>query len=821
MPFDPNKPFEAAETPSEKSSGFDATAPFETVEAPKPTKPSKIVGNGLGGAVMPADLEALKSQIDVSTGLLSGVAQSGVGVGQFFSDLGKKTARGQAAEKGMALTPQQAKERKETEDSDKWTQWAKSLKDFGDPTAQHVGKVVGDVGLMMLGNEAAGALGVGELLAPVAQRVSPYVPEFAKSGYEWLKGAKTTQAVAGEAAATTTEALAISEAKAKLDTVDIILQGLKAAGKELAKTAVIGVPSAAGGGAAIGTIQGAVEPRTEETQEKRDAARWEAVKDGFKGGTEIGAYFGLVGGTIGLLGEFGKFGWEQMTTKQRKEAVAKSEEAINFLKQKLGEKVFSGQAKAEAQVEAAEKAVAAGFLKDSPESKAFIAKELERNQQAALDAKGLVEGFKKEQTQTKASFGTYVKEKLLELRTALEKSREDKAEFKAALKNAPEGNVVDTSPLVQYIDNLLGSNEFRPSSSTRKMLQNIRSDFVEEVEVEVLNAEGELEKAVEFVPKKIPIAQANTTRQEFNHMATVRNLEDYGVNAVSSRQLRELQNITELLNDAAGEAHAPYMEAVKTWREESRHLDRYRVGGFSGIGEADQLSGQNVQLGADILKSVLQQARAGDKELAALINKDKEFETLAKDYFLGELLAGGDIKKNTFNSFYNKNRDLLEQVPNIKNYFQELEKKYQAGQFEIEEARQALKTKTVRRDEITKETKQAATDLKKAKDLEDASKILLGDLSRATEPSEVFTKYNEIVSSLKKKDLITAEQLNEYKDLMKVAYDDYKLNKNLEQFDMARRKAALSLGFAGATGFAATTYGVGHALRETTGIGGD
>ena len=232
--------------------------------APKPTKSRSVYGD--------IDPEVTKAQTEVEKGVLSGIAQVPVGIGQTLSDLGASTPRGKAEAAYKA--------RKGAQSPDVWTEWAKTLKDFGDPTAQKVGRGIGETGAFVLGGEAltgsklAGE--VGTMLAPYAERyVSPLVPEWGRKAYQLVKGtAPEAEATVG---ATATE---LTAAEKELDAFKRSLEMLKEGGIRTAQQLPGGIATGAATGGIMGAESGAVEPRTEDTVEKRQAARWEEIKHG-------------------------------------------------------------------------------------------------------------------------------------------------------------------------------------------------------------------------------------------------------------------------------------------------------------------------------------------------------------------------------------------------------------------------------------------------------------------------------------------------------------------------------------------------------------
>jgi len=264
-----------------------------------------------------------KGRVEGYKGVASGAAQPVVGVGQFAA---RKTGA-DALENYLAETQ-------------------KTLKNYGSPVGQKIGelgtylyggRLLGGVlsGIELLGGELLGGELLGEellggsgseSLAPYIPRASSLVPETVKRGYRWLAGtAPETEAAVAEAAPETEAAVAeaaptVAEAKQKLTWAQEALKGLKEGviftGKELGKGTVTG--------GAIGAGSGAIEPRTEETREKRDQARWEAIISGLK----YGMVFGGSAALIGTFLEGANKTWSAMSLTEQKTAVEKAEELL-------------------------------------------------------------------------------------------------------------------------------------------------------------------------------------------------------------------------------------------------------------------------------------------------------------------------------------------------------------------------------------------------------------------------------------------------------------------------------------------------------------
>jgi hypothetical protein len=406
----------------------------------------------------------------------------------------------------------------------------------------------------------------------------------------------------------------------------------------------------------------------------------------------------------------------------------------------------------------------------------------------------------------------------------LEKNREDAAGFTAALESAPEGKVVDVQPIVDYIDKLIAQESFLPKSPTLTMLKNIRSNFVQEgEEVAGTTAREAAEEMFQQITsgggKPLPesgsgitVQAANEARKEWNQMLSQREMSALGVNAVSQSQIFHLQKILDMLNKQAGKAHPPYMEAVNTFRAESRNLDPFRTGGFKGLGSEEMLTGENAKMGAEILSAVLKQARAGDKELAAMIKGDPEFTDMAKKYFLGELLSSGGIKKNTFQQFYNKNAEVLDEA-GLMGYFKSLEGQYMKGQLDVQAAKNALDAKTIESQKLRTQNMEGTKAEAAAEKIEKATATLVDKLAPITDPAEQATQIRTAANELFAKNLITREQRQQFVNDMTKAAEELDQEKKLKKMHQVVRNWVIGVvGALAMTGYAATPTGVGRFL---------
>lgn len=771
-----------------------------------PETPSKSIFETVGIEGIPTDPELAKIQTEINKGVLSGIAQVPVGIGQTLSDLGASTPRGRAAQKTPILP------KKEGESADKWLEWSKTLKDFGDPSGQMIGRAIGETGAFMAGGETAAATELGQaatkFAAPyVAKYVSPLVPEYL-SGLKNLLGAGAEAKPVVTAAAEAAPKAAV-EAK-NLDfygrAINELKEGVTQTGKKLAeggKEAAKGAVTGAVPGAIFGGVGGAIDPRTEATVKERQAARWEEIKHGFQTGSIFGGVLGAAVPVAQMTGELGgllKKGWNQMTLSEQRKAVELSEKAINDLRSDIQAQTAGFKSKEEVRLEALENAK--GLKLNEEQTQAFVETAQKNAQLAEEEVAKIIEDFRNLPTKSEVKFGNFLEERLEKFKTKLESDREKAAGFPEALASAPKGKVVDTQPIVDYIDSVMG--DYLSNSPTRAMLQKLRDGFAPRAAEEAASAEG------------ITVAAANTARKEFNHMKSVRDLKALGVDAVSQEQIHHLDEVVTLLNKAAGQAHPPYMEAVQTFARESRALDPFRTGGFSVLGGIDAFSGTNTQLGADILKGVLKEARKGDPALAKLIETDPELKEMAKQYLTGELFgvenAQKAMTKNRFTDFWKKNQELTDQL-GMTPYFKELQQRYESGEGRLLAAKENLTQKQKEAKEINAETKQAAADIERSEKIQKSLATMEAKIKNTNDPKDIITNYKSWAENLLKDDLIDVPTFDKLLNGMNQAELEFAQTKDALAFSEKVRGYVIGiLLVSGLGGYAATSTGIGRAL---------
>jgi hypothetical protein len=666
-------------------------------------------------------------------------------------------------------------------------EWQNYLKKIGDPKAQPIGKVVGDVGQFMLGGEAAvglkGLMKGSEVLA---------------GGVEALAGGEKA-AAATEAGAAATEGAAATK---ELTKAQAAIDSLKAFTSSTAK------------GAGFGALAGVTDPRTE-ALEKQASARWDEVR---KYAVEGGVFGGILG-AIPPAAQVLNYSWKEMSPETQRKAVETLTKLFQDFQAKTS-KTFGGAAELEeTRLKAAEAAQQQGFTEEEAARFANVAS------QQVIDAHQFAEqiaaDFEKlgKEGQSATSFGEFSKKWLEKNQKAIENARDERVGFKAALDSAPEGAIVDLQGVKDYIDKALpafSDAKGVPNTSTGRMLTAIKRQLGL-VDEEVLTSEEGAESLLDAKAaaeageegNKVSLKNANELRIEFNDMLRTKKLAStYGITQPSDVQLKQIENIVEALNKSAGEAHPPYMDAVRNFRAESRALDPYVSGGFQGLTDTNVVTGAVEQMDGQIARALLKMARAGNKDLADAINKDPEFKEQAKKYFTGELFGVGEAAKpitdEKLTSFWKNNEELLNQI-GLKDYFMDIQKKYRSGQAGIEKAQGTLEAAT----DVQSKAKDLASHVAKVESAKTDLEILKQDVDK-TLPENIDP--NVLRSWVEKlgKGVISVEKrgqlLNEVNEIDRV----YKATKDAQ----ARAKAIrywlirAGAGIAGAGALATGAYPV-------------
>ena len=741
---------------------------------PKTTKPATPPRKSLA-AMMAPTAENKKKQREFNTGFDSGVAQSVLGTGQALTSLGGYVA------------PETAKKLSSME-----TDWQNYLKTIGDPKAQAIGELAGGVGQFALGGEVlAGAKGLmfgSEALAGGAETLA--------GGAEALAGGKKA-AAAAEAGAAATEGAAASK---NLTKAQATLRSLKA------------ITSSTTKGAKFGAFAGATAPRTE-TLEKQASARWDEIRTY----AAKGALTGAILGTVPEAAKFLNYSWKELSPKSRQTAVDYVTKLMQNMQADASKAIGGAAELEETRLKAAKAAQQQGFTEEEAANFANVAS------QQVIDAHQFAEqiaaDFEKlgKEGQSATSFGEFSKKWLEKNQKAIENARDERVGVKAALDSAPEGAVVDLQGVKDYIDKALPAfSDVKgvPNTSTGRMLMAIKRQLglldeevvtSEEGAQSLLDSKAAAEAGEEG--NKISLKNANELRIEFNDMLRTKKLaSNYGITQPSDVQLKQIEKIVEALNDSAGEAHPPYMDAVRNFRAESRALDPYVSGGFQGLTDTNVVTGAVEQMDGQIARALLKMARAGNKDLADAINKDPEFKEQAKKYFTGELFGVGEAAKPItdakLTSFWKNNEELLDQT-GLKDYFMDIQKKYRSGQEGVEKAQGTLEAAT----DVQTKAKDLASHVAKVESAKKDLEILKQDVDKTIPENLNSDKLRSWVNKMDDT-VIDVEKRGQLLDEINEIDREYNATKDAQARAKSIRYLLLrvGLGFAGVGALATGSY---------------
>ena len=692
----------------------------------------------------------------------------------------------------------------------------KTLKDWSESKGDSfdAGKFFGTAATTLAGGEAVEA-GLGALtkgapfLAPAAD-----VAGSGATAAEAGAAATETGAAATETGAATTAAVTAE----KTSKIRSLLNALRDTAYSTGK------------GTASGAGYGSLNPRFEQEKEKRDAARWEDIKQYAKINAVVGG--SIVGG--GNVLKFLDYSWNELSPTSRQQAV----DGVLKLMQNMQAEAsgyFGGAAKLEEdRLKALKIAQDAGLTEE--QANAYVQSATQGVLDAHNYAQQIAEDFKKlsKDAQSKTDFGEFSQKWLAKNQKEIEKARYERVGFADALDSAPEGHVVDLKEptldangndqsVKAFFDEYLPqfSGPEGPNTDTGRMLAAIKKQLGL-VEEEVTTAEEGAESLLKSKKKAtvgepdekgmISVKNANELRMEFNDMVRTRKLSSrYGITQPSDVQLKMLGEITERLNAAAGKVHPPYTKAVNNFRLESRPLDSYVSGGFQGLTDTDVTTGAVEATNAKITRSLLKMAREGDKDLAKALNSDPEFKEQARKYFLGELFGVGQsvqpVSEAKFLTFWKNNEELLDQA-GLKDYFLKINEKHALGEAAKGVAEEGLSV--------------AEQGQVKAKDLADqiakveTAKAELEFIQKQvdTTPPEILAKNPEKIRTWldklgKPKDgkpIISLEKYGELAEQLNQIERDYAVTKNAQDFAKSVRYWLLA---AVGTGTLGTTFGPG------------
>ena len=367
------------------------------------------------------------------------------------------------------------------------------------------------------------------------------------------------------------------------------------------------------------------------------------------------------------------------------------------------------------------------------DAEAFTRHEASKLVEAEKAAQDLADLHASMPTISPNEFGAKLRERVAAAEEAAETAREKAAGFAEAMKSAPEGPIVKTREIKDYIDEI-EPEVADPSTlgvlNWAKQQLNLLEEAAPTAPQDARSAaEALFSKGVTAAGKAaepgVTLAKLDSARKFLGGVLRSKNLKALtGIDASSSEAAYHLKKIYGLLMDAAKEAHAPYGKAVEVWRNESRALDKFRSGGLSNVTDTDLLSGEFTKMEGDVTATLLNKAKKGDPQLANLIASDPELKESARQYFLGELFGHGAVEKKkvtqaAFNSFWKNNQETLEKA-GLADEFKSLQKVRADNELRIAKAKAELEARKAQEKKLTSELEltQARRDVARKRQLQ-------------------------------------------------------------------------------------------------------
>jgi len=633
--------------------------------------------------------EERKTKGEAATGVLSGGAQTLVGIPQFAAKaIPGKT--GDDVEQYLAETQQK-------------------LKEQGPEAAQEVGKFVP----YLFGGKALGLLG----RIPGAARVGEYLyPETLAKGVQRVGGAISDYLAPGSAtvraAPAAAEAVTAAQAAEKLSTTEQILKGLKEGllftGKEVAKGAA--------GGAILGGVTGAIAPRAEATKEERSEAMWNDIVDGLELGGEFGAGFGIVG--AGIKGA--KAFWKSATLSEQKKMIEEAEKVLKEKKAKVsdlageaiereGQKIESASqlksqteaalspteqkieelAKASREAERRElyESTEAKVLETAKQTgmtrkqaEAYVAEQQRIVDTAKGHADELAAKFANRPTMTANELGSEIQTRAEAMEKALDEVVKKESGYAALEAKYASGKpVFSIKPVISAIDaeikKNLASDATYYLSSLKQRLENAAK-----------NAGGD--GAVSFRV----IDQART---ELNDAYSKGIIQKSGAARSSGgAQLKILEPIMSSVESSLVDTEKSFEAVLNNYAKLKKPLDPYgKKGVFEGVTEK-QYGDTFKKFEGDVLTQVLGRTQKGGEGLAELVAgntelKDKVLQHLNEKLFGASQESAAKVTANAFDKFKKQYGVVIERA-GLTGEFEELAASRKAVEQRITEAEKGL-----------------------------------------------------------------------------------------------------------------------------------
>ena len=709
---------------------------------------------------------------------------------------------------------------------------------------------------------------VGEALAPVGEAVSaagkkvasyiPDVPGYIKKTFDAAVKRDAVKAglVPADAAATAQTAEKLSKGKQLLNELGNSVKGAVA-------TAATGAPTMA--------MYGAVGPRSEETQEARDKARWQAIKDDFK----MGGLFGGVVGTVPSLARVLKLGWEELTLSDKKLAL---EQLEKLYKEKTGALSTEGKTiyeqtgeklkKAETQKTASEDALRpieqqkktleqasrAAAQRELYEKTDSIARQIAGNTNLTKEQ---AEAFVKEQqrllTQSEEAaekesakrfagteavsdveLGKAVVPKAEKQKTDLEEHRKKVSGLSeldaiydakgavfspepilAAIKAEIEGvtSGLKGNPTVKYLTNLYKYVEETAApfggKLTRKQLDDIRLDVKDAVYNGIVDSAGGVRKAGADLKKLEPVT--NSITKSFD--------------AVDTRYTSALKNYGTL-----SEALAPFEQ---------------KMGVFTGTTE--KFYGVTPEmLPRDVARQILDRTGGGGEGLQTLVSANPKLKDTFRQFFHGELFGASkesafDVTAKEFAEFRKKHAEELKST-GLTEEFADLEQARRANEQTIKSAEKRLaeakelqsetiaardKEEAIRKDQLETLSETAAPhqeklktsidEISKAKQAQSEIRKDYAELDRPGTPEQKYERAKALADRLHKEvpESMTIDKHQEILDeLAKIKKELSGSAEDLEKAQKRLRNIRRIIGVVALGGYSYNEFGVGKWINR-------
>ena len=364
------------------------------------------------------------------------------------------------------------------------------------------------------------------------------------------------------------------------------------------------------------------------------------------------------------------------------------------------------------------------------QAKGYAVEQEQKVLEAKNAAQEIATAFTKNPQMPKEEFGALVQKAADDLETKAEEAREAAADFKGAMKSAPPGPVVKNDGVMKALDQI-------EASSADRSVEAITNEVRKQVQTWARDEEG----AWQIVDKSgLTVERADSLRKVLNTAMRSRTMAVEGGSADASAAQHHIRTVLRALEDATGEAHPPYNEAVKAWRDNSRGpLDEFLPKEALGkITKTQDFSGRFAMNEGRVVNEILNQSNAGSDALAVLARDNKEIVGATEKYLNRQLfgLDGRNVPTvKSVTSFMEKNEPTLRKLG--------LYGKYEGMRDKLASAGETVKTAETG-------AKTANDAAKKAEAQRIALEGIAGDRrsvlerSKKIQPGGVFTRLEEV-----------------------------------------------------------------------------